>query len=125
MLVMIIAVAIILLIASQYKKSFRENHKMTVGQIFASKKGYGSRGNFGVDIQYKYFVNGHVQYASTRDRNLRFNTGQFMIGKYFPVLYKKTLFGYDETILITPSEFKSYGYAFPDSLRWIIKYIEN
>jgi len=42
------------------------------------------------------------------------------VHQYFPVIYD-TIKGYKE-ILIDPKSFKWYDIAFPDSLKWVLKY---
>ncbi|MBS1780158.1 MAG: hypothetical protein JST70_12575 [Bacteroidetes bacterium] len=122
---LIVSVILFILVARYYGKDFRKSHKITVGYVFASSKGCGTRGNFGANIQYQYYADGRKHTASTRDGDLQCNAGKFIIGNFFPVAYKKYWYGYESQILLTPSEFEYYGYPFPDSLKWIISHVKT
>ncbi len=104
---------------------FRKEHSLTVGQIIKWDGGSGTRGNFGPLFYYYYHVNGKVLRRSRRHKNLKSNIGKIMTGKSFPVAYRKYWYGYMENIMITPEDFQSFGYQFPDSLKWILPYMEN
>ncbi len=117
--------AIILLLIFLHGRQMRENHLLTIGQIVKCDEGSGSRGNFGLNIHYQYHVNGKVLYGSRRHSYLRCDFGKFIVGKSFPVVYRKYWFGYEENIMITPKDFEYYRHSFPDSLKWISKYIDE
>lgn len=72
-------------------------------------------------LQYEFYYNTKKIIGYTTPRNNRGNIN--FVHSYFPVIYD-TIDGYKE-ILIDPKNFKRYNIAFPDSLKWVLKYFDD
>lgn len=121
--ILVVVIAIIIVLASRHGKEFRSEHLLTVGLVV--KYGGGGKGNFGPDIHYKYYIyNKWSGNGSRRAGELPYGIGKIIVGKSFPVAYKKYWYGYEEAILITPRDFELYGHPFPDSLKWILQFVK-
>ena len=118
----IVAVSILLL-AIQHGRQFRGKHNITIGYI-RSVDG-GGKGNWGPGVHYTYYANGRLVEDSRRVKEFPYTIGQIIVGKSFPVAYRKYWYGYEDCLLITPSDFTNYGREFPDSLQWVLDYIEK
>ncbi len=103
-------------------KKLRENHILTTG--FVKDINGGGKGNFGPGIVYEYDRNGETVSSSRRHGELKYSIREFG-GHYFPVIYGHNGLWYDDNILITPNDFEQYGYTFPDSLKWVLEYIDK
>jgi len=115
-------VAIACLIVYRNGQRFRRDHSLTIGEITTCTNG--GKGNFGPGIKYIYTVNGIQINGSRRHSELIYSIHE-MEHHTFPVVYNKSWFGYNDVILITPNDFAYYGYSFPDSLKWILKYVNK
>lgn len=99
-----------------------EDHILTHGSIIsADKAGRGKRGPY---ITYEYRVNGELITSGNRWAELEHSSRHF-IGRSFPVVYRDGILGYHDYLLITPEDFKNFGYAFPDSLNWVLEHIKE
>ena len=78
-----------------------------------------------IGIEYQYCVNSKIfNNSSTRvGINTRSCNDNF-VGKKFPVLYNPENNNWS-TLLMTPLDFKAYNLSFPDSLKWVLEYIEK
>lgn len=99
-----------------------KHHKSTNGTIvkcnFLPKTGGDTK------IFYEYTVNQILVKDDRRSPLKDYKSTQELIGKNFLVVYN------DENnelsfLLITPQEFEKYGYSFPDSLNWVLKYVDK
>lgn len=97
---------------------------ITRGTITCNKQGQNSADNL---FQYSYIIKG-ISYTGT----LNVPAGVIkdsLVGKSFPVIYDTAIkqgIGTPVTanILITQADFKKYDMPFPDSLKWVLKYIK-
>lgn len=104
------------------KWQIENKNEITVGQVYHySYAGRGNAGGFWVD--FKITINGKEYHSSTRYLSEDFNCNNDFIGKTFPVVYNP---GHPSisSILIIPSDFAHYNYAYPDSLNWVKNYIK-
>jgi len=74
-----------------------------------------------VDLKYEFYYKGKKMVGNNA-------TGSFIgnpefEGKYFPVMYDPRL-GMSE-LLITPKDFKKHKMVFPDSLKWVLQYLNK
>jgi hypothetical protein len=103
-------------------KKIRESHTLTVGEITRIYKS-GGRGRIGPKVEFEYVRNNKlVSSVSFNKEDLLYSIDNF-VGKSFPVIYAWNGLFYDDKILITPDDFESYDYIFPDSLNWVKVYI--
>ncbi len=105
-----------------YGQDTRKNHSLAVGKVLSYDGG--GRGNSGPGIYYVYEVDGLPIYSSMRKGRLNYGP-KGLVNHYFPVVYRKGLLGYFDIILIAPYDFEYYGYTFPDSLRWVLPYLNR
>ncbi len=105
-----------------YGQEFRQNHNLTFGKVL--RYTWGGKGNTGPGIYYVYEVDGFMIYSSTTKSRLKYGP-HGLINKSFPIIYRKNYFTYVDNILITPDDFEYYGYTFPDSLRWVLPYLNG
>jgi hypothetical protein len=120
-IVVILSISWIVFFSSEGSK-LRKNHILTQGLI--SSISGGGKGNWGPAIAYKYYVKGKLQESSKRHGELKYAINDF-IGKPFPIVFRHRVCWYDDDILITPNDFKRYGYEFPDTLKWVLKYTKG
>ena len=102
-------------------QKFRKIHDITTGIII--KTDNGGRGNWGPGITYQYNVNGRKITSRRLAGELKYSVKDIE-QHYFPVIFQKTLWGYDDVILITPRDFDYYHYPFPDTLKWVLQYMK-
>jgi|GEM_PF-1640394 len=122
MIVVILIICAVLLVY-EHAQQFKNDHNLTIGKVV--KCDGGGKGNFGPGIYYEYYNVGKMHKGSTRNTKLPYNIGKSILGKSFPVVYKEYWYGYANTILITPEDFKAFGYSFPDSLKWVLPYMNR
>jgi signal peptidase I len=97
------------------EEELKDCHKKTKGEIVAFfEKGPGIHGT-----KYIYYVDNR-KYSRVIVNKFYYN----LKNKYFIVLYSCTDYA-ESVILIEPDDFKEFGYEYPDSLKWVLKYIEN
>lgn len=89
---------------------------------------YGGKGNAGrLFVGYTFQldgkeIKGHSMYGT--DELSVDDCQKHFVGKTFPIVYDFKM-PTNNIILITPKVFKKYGYSFPDSLQWALKYIRQ
>ena len=103
-------------------QEIRKKHHLAIGKVL--EVNVGGRGNWGPGINYVYVVNGRSISGSGSNHELMYSAHD-LENHSFPVVYEETWFGYIDFLLITPRDFAYYGYAFPDSLRWVLKYMKK
>lgn len=89
---------------------------------------YHAQNSLDTIFQYTYTLNG-IMYTNT----LNVATSVIkdsLIGKTLPVIYDTTAKNVKNStfaacLLITPDDFKKYNIPFPDSLKWVLKYIKK
>ena len=122
-LLLTLGIIVAFILVSYYEgQLLKRNHHLTTALIIECDGG--GKGNWGPGIHYEYSVNKKIIKSSMRKGELQYSI-QPLNGHSFPVIYKKRWFGYNDVILITPNDFAYYGYDFPDSLNWVIKYLKK
>ncbi|SEW46851.1 hypothetical protein SAMN05428988_6560 [Chitinophaga sp. YR573] len=74
-------------------------------------------------IDYTFEINGKLYTSSDAYPNINGQIGADFTGHHFPVAYQIGDTG-NNTMLIAPANFKRFHIAFPDSLSWVIKYLD-
>jgi len=106
--------------------SLRNNQILTIGTIEYFQGG--GRANAGrTFINGTFSINGirrNVSSVFLKSQIVVPNPEEYFVGKKFPVIYEK---GNPNNcmFLITPEDFAIYNRPFPDSLRWVLKYLKN
>ncbi len=115
-------IIIIVIVLYYHGQSIRSKHSVAIGRVLSYTNG--GRGNTGPGIYFEYFANGvHIK-SSGFKRQIRYGS-KGLVGHFFPVVYRKEWYGYFDIMLITPYDFEYYGYTFPDSLRWVLPYVND
>lgn len=72
-------------------------------------------------LQYEFYYNGK---KITSDNSFgSFSGNKHFENKYFPVIYNPK--SGSSQLLIEPSDFERFNLSFPDSLKWVLHYINN
>ncbi|SFD87587.1 hypothetical protein SAMN05518672_103639 [Chitinophaga sp. CF118] len=74
-------------------------------------------------IDYRFEINGKLYTSSDAYPNINGQIGEDLTGHHFPVAYQIGDTN-NNTMLIAPADFKRFHIAFPDSLSWVIKYLD-
>jgi hypothetical protein len=102
-----------------------KNHKMTNCIIYSMYYGgKGSKGQYGL---YYNFLFNEKSYKSTvllTGYVSKLNSKNYFINRTFPIAFNKN-FPYLSQPLIFPNDFKEFNIPFPDSLNWVVQYIEK
>ena len=108
------------------REKLKEAH--TIGIVTITDFSIGGRGNAGgVWLDYILNLRGNNYKGASRYSSEQLNGEKLtscLVGKKFPAVYISSNPSISE-LLITPNDFSKYGYNFPDSLKWILKYIKN
>jgi len=107
------------------QKKLKNNHVIGTARVYNYSSG--GRGNAGgVWIDYVISVNGKNFKGSTRYLSNEISSGElnYFLGKTFPVVYNPSNPSISSLMLL-PKDFSNRGYVFPDSLRWILPYLNN
>lgn len=78
-------------------------------------------------LQYNFTYNEKEYYGTRRGKSLGISVRdceEHFCDRYFPVLIQPDD-PKNNSILILPEDFSKYGYAFPDSLSWVLQYLEK
>ncbi len=100
------------LTANYHGNEFRKNHLVTTGVVTGYDEGCGTRWDFGQKFYYQYNADNMLLDNSRRTSELPCSIGKYIVGKSFPVVYKRYWYGYEQNILITPRDFELYGHPF-------------
>ncbi|MBN8672360.1 MAG: hypothetical protein J0L80_16870 [Chitinophagales bacterium] len=99
-----------------------KSHVFTSGKITRCK--FLSKTGGALNMYYEYSVNGQVFTDFNRTQIDFSDCEQYFLSRSFPVIYNPNEKDFS-VILIFPQNFKRYGYSFPDSLKWVLKYGEK
>lgn len=99
-----------------------QSHVLTSGKITKCK--FLSKTGGALNMYYEYSVNGKVYIDFSRTRIDLSDCKQYFLNKSFPVIYNPNEKDFS-VMLMLPQTFKYYGYTFPDSLKWVLKYGEK
>jgi hypothetical protein len=113
----LILIFFILFSIPYYDNYFLKKNKLLIsGTIIKFESGGGK--NSVVDyINYKYNYNSK-EYNDIKTKTVN---GKIFLGQNFPVIINKKKPS-SSKMLILPIDFEEYGYSFPDSLKWVLKY---
>jgi len=107
------------------KRRLEENHR--IGLAYAYNSSTGGLGNAGrLYVDFTINVQGKTFKGSSVYQTSEILVGPFrgnIIGKSFPAVYNPK-YPSISAILITPKDFSRYGYSFPDSLQWVLRYLK-
>lgn len=106
------------------RNEIRGNPTIVVGQVQKLKKVYKDHDRF----EYTFYFN-NTLYSGWSKSNGKAtdysNLSGHLYNKFFPVLLSTKAPQKYSSILIVPEDFAEYGLKFPDSLRWVLTYIDR
>lgn len=110
--------------SGDYKKQMLENPTITTGKVIDFLKAYKRTDAFKFTFSYgdKIFESYSSSEGSQDDYGKLYSVVR---DKSFPVIFNLKDPQKYSTILIVPEDFKYYGLNFPDSLKWVLKYIDR
>jgi hypothetical protein len=109
-----IFIFLILVLFSYFEQYNLKKNKILINGEFLE---YKSGGRSGVWINYKYEFNS-ITYKGSKSKVVY---SRNFIGKSFPTVINSKNPSSSE-MLILPEDFEEFGYTFPDSLKWVLKY---
>ena len=115
--VAIIFFAFLIYYSNKIHDNILQNKVMTSAIVIST--GYN---RISITLSCKFYVNG-VEYKGSGAVPL-FSDADKLIGKSFPLIYSSKD-PHDNSLLITPDDFKRFNLAFPDSLYWVKGLLSN
>lgn len=113
-LLMAICFAFILIVKSRLKSN---------GILLNAKTtNWASGAKMSLDLKYEFYYKGEKIIGANAFGPFRGNPD--FENRFFPVMYYPGLGGHSQ-LLIMPSDFKSFNLSFPDSLKWVLKYLDK
>lgn len=109
---------------SDRRNEMKTNPTIVVGQVQRLKKVYKNHDRF----EYTFNFNNTLYsgWSSSKGKATDYsNLSGHLHNKFFPVLISAKDPQKYSSILIVPEDFKEYGLKFPDSLRWVLIYIDR
>ncbi len=94
-------------------KQIKDCHKFTIGNLISNDRTLKNR-----EIDFEYFVNGYRYTGISKSYPFQIPIKQIL------VLYPCADPSFSQ-MMLTPEDFKEYNLPYPDSLKWILPYIEN
>ena len=109
---------------NKFKKKLMENSIIVSGKITGFDKTY-KRAD-ALNYYFEYNGENYTTYSSSSGKPSDYdNIKLFVINRTFPVLINKNNPQEYSKLLVVPEDFQEYGLQFPDSLKWILKYIKR
>lgn len=119
-IIIVITAIIIYLYNIFYTKSLFNNFIIYPGKIIALT----NLSKSSPRAEFIYSINGKIYSGSEPHPNFRnFNDRYILIGKFFPVIVDSTDYK-NKKMLFDSLSFVQYGITYPDSLRWLNKYLK-
>ncbi len=123
----LVLLALAVVFSSLYERSkLEKKHLITTGLIYDWESG-GKSSPGSKYINYEFYlgskkIKGERMY-SNESLKLSF-VENYLINKYFPIVYSPE-YPKNSAILITPKDFAQFEIPFPDSLNWVLPYING
>ncbi len=117
---------IVVIVARVNTYLLRKNHILTLGRVYNCRSG--GRGNEGfIFVEYRFNVDNKEycksgQYLASSISYA--DCDQYIADRSFPIIYQENR-PKNSTVLITPLDFKYWGYQFPDSLHWVVRLLKD
>jgi hypothetical protein len=106
------------------RNEIRANPTIVVGQVQRLKKVYRNHDRF----EYTFYFNSHLYsgWSVSNGKGTDYsNLSGHLYNRFFPVLLNAKDPQKYSSILIVPEDFAAYGLEFPDSLRWVLTYLDR
>lgn len=122
----VIAIPVVLLIYLSGENTHREfiKHVMDKSDLTSGTvTNIENNIKLGTIVRYKFTVGGDE--IDGRMSSPKFEPlSRLILAKTFPVIYSKTSPDYNK-MLILPEDYKDFNVAYPDSLRWVLRYFDK
>ncbi len=109
---------------NKFKKKLMENPIIVSGKITGFDKTYKRADALNYDFEYN-----SKEYKKSGNSNGKASDYEalykYIINKTFPVIINKINPQDYSKILVVPEDFQEYELQFPDSLKWLLKYIDR
>jgi hypothetical protein len=99
----------------------RELHKQGI-LLNAKTTNWASGAKVSLDLKYEFYYNGKKIIGANAFNDFRGNLD--FLNRFFPVMYYPGLGG-NSQLLIGPEDFKEFYLPFPDSLKWVLPYLNR
>lgn len=106
------------------RNEMKRNPTIVVGEVQRLKKVYKDHDRFEYTFQFNDTLYNGWSNSNGKATDYS-NLSGHLYTKFFPVLLSTKDPQEYSTILIVPEDFEAYGLKFPDSLRWVLKYIDR
>jgi hypothetical protein len=118
--------ALLIVVGIHRRNSLDNSHNLGVAIPYSySANGRGNAGSLNIDYSYKLNDKEYkATLAITTFELSAYDCNNYFIGTSFPVVYSPSNPS-NSILLIRPKDFKRFGVPFPDSLRWVLKYIHE
>lgn len=109
---------------NNFKNRLLENPIIVSGRITGFQKTY--KRTDALNYFYEYNGNAYSTYASSSGKPSDYDGLRLLVlDRTFPVLINKDNPQEYSKLLVVPEDFEEYGLPFPDSLKWVLKYIKR
>ena len=116
-----VTVGLIIIVTVFLVISKRNLHKHGI-LLNARTTNWASGAKMSLDLKYEFYHKGKKIIGSTAFNDFRGNND--FEKRYFTVMYYSGLGGHSQ-LLITPADFKEFNLPFPDSLQWVLSYLQT
>lgn len=107
-----------------YIKKMTEHPVIVSGEITGFTKVY--KRTDALDFKFEYNRKNYSTYSSTSGKPSDYEKiHQIVMNKTFPVLINRVNPQKYSKILVVPEDFEEFGLKFPDSLKWVLQYIDR
>lgn len=110
--------------AAKFKNELIGNGILVQGTIVGFKKYY----KLADALRYEFYIDGKkiLTNGNSNGKSSDYSKlSKHVIGQTFPVLASPANPDKYSKILVVPEDFEEYGLSFPDSLKWVLKYIDR
>jgi hypothetical protein len=103
----------------------KNSHLIGIARVYHYSSGGKGNGG-GVWVDHVLELNGKSYKASSLYTTSEITSEGLnqMMNRTFPVVYNPSNPS-NSHLMLSPSDFRKWGYTFPDSLRWLLPYIKN
>ena len=107
-----------------FKNELIENPTIILGEVKKLKKVYKDHDRFEYTFKYNDRLYSGSSHSNGKSGDYSDLIGHFK-SNFFPVVISAKNPKKYSSILVVPEDFEEYGLKFPDSLNWVLKYIDR
>lgn len=104
----------------------KKGHILTHGHVYHCQMGgKGSADRLFVEYRFNVGENEYKNCMQYLASSISYaDCDRYLVDRTFPIIYQEGR-PKNSTILITPLDFKYWGYQFPDSLQWVVRLLKK